>query len=58
MRGCSALLALGRTCRLDRIGVDIVRAALRWDQIAVREPRDPQNRDRAYRWRNPDRVQR
>ena len=46
-----------RTAELDRIGVDIVRFTLRWDQIAVREPRDPtDNRDRAYRWRNPDRV--
>ena len=46
-----------RTAELDRIGVDIVRFTLRWDQIAVREPRDAtDNRDRAYRWRNPDRV--
>ena len=46
-----------RTAELDRIGVDIVRFTLRWDQIAAREPRDPtDNRDRAYRWRNPDRV--
>jgi hypothetical protein len=46
-----------RTAELDRIGVDIVRFTLRWDQIAAREPRDPTDqRDRAYRWRNPDRV--
>ena len=43
-----------RTAELDRIGVDIVRFTLRWDQIAVREPRDAtDNRDHAYRWRNP-----
>jgi hypothetical protein len=47
----------GRVAELDRIGVDIVRFTLRWDQIAPREPFDPTNsRDRLYRWRNPDRV--
>jgi Cellulase (glycosyl hydrolase family 5) len=46
-----------RTAELDRIGVDIVRFTLRWDQIAAREPLDgTDHRDRAYRWRNPDRV--
>jgi beta-glucosidase/6-phospho-beta-glucosidase/beta-galactosidase len=46
-----------RVAELDRIGVDIVRFTLRWDQIARREPFDGRNpRDRAYRWGRSDTV--
>ena len=35
----------------------IVRFTLRWNQIALRRPKDPTSpRDRAYDWRRPDRV--
>ena len=46
-----------RLTQLDRLGVDIVRFSLRWDDIAVRQPLDGRNpRDRAYRLesRRPD----
>jgi hypothetical protein len=40
---------------LRRLGVDVVRFTLRWDQIAPRKPANPRNhRDRAYSWRLSD----
>jgi hypothetical protein len=46
-----------RLAVLDRLGVDVVRYTLRWDQIARRRPRDARNpRDRAYDWRTADPV--
>jgi Cellulase (glycosyl hydrolase family 5) len=46
-----------RVNELDRIGVDIVRFTLRWDQIAAARPFDPTDpRDHAYRWRSADRA--
>jgi hypothetical protein len=46
-----------RLAELDRVGVDIVRYTLRWDDIAVREPANARNpRDRAYHWGTADAV--
>ena len=46
-----------RLNRLDRLGVDVVRFTLRWDQIAPRRPRSPRSpADRAYRWGSSDAV--
>ncbi|MGE5691591.1 MAG: hypothetical protein ACM33B_13640 [Pseudomonadota bacterium] len=42
---------------LDRLGVDVVRYTLRWDDIASRRPAAPRNSaDPAYDWRVPDTV--
>jgi hypothetical protein len=44
-----------RLSELRRLGVDVVRFTLRWDQIAPRKPGNPRNhRDRAYSWRLAD----
>jgi hypothetical protein len=46
-----------RLDRLERLGVEIVRFNLRWDQVATKRPafgRDPD--DPAYRWDVPDAV--
>jgi hypothetical protein len=46
-----------RLATFKRLGVPLVRFTLRWDEIALRRPRDPTSpRDRAYDWRGPDRV--
>ncbi|HEU0304096.1 MAG TPA: hypothetical protein VFR32_05905 [Gaiellaceae bacterium] len=46
-----------RLRELDRIGTDIVRFTLRWDQIAREEPLSPRDpSDDAYRWRGADAV--
>jgi hypothetical protein len=42
-----------RLDRLDRLGVDVVRFTLRWDEIAKERPADPRSADDpAYRWGN------
>jgi hypothetical protein len=42
---------------LDRLGVDLVRYALRWDQIATRRPEQPRwSGDPAYQWGAADGV--
>jgi hypothetical protein len=42
---------------LDRLGPDVVRYTLRWDQVARRKPRRGSNpRDKAYNWKHPDAV--
>lgn len=42
---------------LERLGVDIVRYTLRWDEVARRRPRRPRSAsDPAYSWRTPDAV--
>jgi hypothetical protein len=46
-----------RIDQLDRIGVDVVRYTLRWDQIARTRPRAPRSQaDPAYRWGVSDEV--
>jgi hypothetical protein len=41
----------GRLATLDRLGVDIVRVTVRWDQVAPRRPGNARNpRDPAYDW--------
>ncbi len=42
---------------VQRLGVPLVRFTLRWNEIALRRPKDPNSpRDPAYDWRRPDRV--
>ena len=42
---------------LERLGVDIVRYTVRWDQVAADRPADPRDHaDPAYAWRNADLV--
>jgi hypothetical protein len=46
-----------RLDELDRLGVDIVRWSVRWDQVARREPATPSaHTDPAYDWSSSDRV--
>ena len=46
-----------RLAEFDRIGVDIVRFTLRWDDIATERPADPTDpTDDAYRWGGADAV--
>ena len=46
-----------RVAKLRRLGVDVVRFQIRWDQVARRRPRNGRNhRDRAYDWRLVDPV--
>ena len=46
-----------RFALLQRLGVDIVRYTLRWDQIAARRPRNPRSGgDRTYAWGSGDAV--
>jgi hypothetical protein len=46
-----------RLAELERLGVDIVRYSLRWDQIAARRPEGPRDhRDPADDWRRADSV--
>jgi hypothetical protein len=46
-----------RLAAFKRLGVPLVRFALRWNEIAARRPKDPASPlDRAYDWRRPDRV--
>src|SRR6476660_837650 len=42
---------------LDRLGPDVVRYTLRWDQIARKRPKRAVNpNDKAYDWRDSDTV--
>ncbi len=42
---------------LDRLGPDVVRYTLRWDQVARKRPaRATNHKDKAYDWRVPDAV--
>ncbi len=46
-----------RVTALERLGVDIVRVTLRWDEIARRKPTDPRDQlDRRYNWADSDRI--
>src|SRR2546429_3088829 len=46
-----------RLATLDRLGPDVVRYTLRWDQVARKRPQRAVNpRDKAYDWRTPDAV--
>ena len=46
-----------RLDRLDKIGVEIVRYNLRWDQVAAKKPRNPASpADPAYAWTSSDTV--
>ncbi len=46
-----------RVATFRRLGVPLVRFTLRWNEIAVRRPKDPASpKDRAYDWRRPDAV--
>ncbi len=46
-----------RVRKLQRLGVEIVRFQIRWDEVARRRPRNGRNhRDRAYDWRLADPV--
>ena len=46
-----------RLATFKRLGVPLVRFALRWNQVARRRPKDPTSpRDRAYDWRQPDKI--
>ncbi|HST17312.1 MAG TPA: hypothetical protein VLK36_06560 [Gaiellaceae bacterium] len=46
-----------RLATFKRLGVPLVRFTIRWNQVALRRPKDPTSpRDRAYDWRRPDRV--
>jgi hypothetical protein len=46
-----------RIAELERLGVDIVRVTLRWDEIAWRKPADPRDHlDPTYEWGDADRV--
>jgi hypothetical protein len=46
-----------RVSELERLGVDIVRLTLRWDEIAWRRPANPRDHlDAAYDWGDADRV--
>jgi hypothetical protein len=46
-----------RLSELDRIGVDIVRFTLHWNEIAAERPADPTDpHDDAYRWNGADAV--
>ena len=41
--------------RVERLGVDVVRVNLRWNEIAARRPEKPTSHlDPAYRWNAPD----
>ena len=46
-----------RLATFKRLGVPLVRFTLRWNQTALRRPKQPTSpRDRAYDWRRPDRL--
>jgi hypothetical protein len=46
-----------RLTELERLGVEVVRYTVRWDQVATRPPRVPRDPDdAAYDWRSTDRV--
>jgi len=46
-----------RLATFRRLGVPLVRFTLRWNEVALRRPKDPNSpRDPAYDWRRPDRV--
>jgi hypothetical protein len=46
-----------RLSELTRLGADVVRFTVRWDQVARRRPEDPRDHeDRAYDWRVVDPV--
>jgi hypothetical protein len=46
-----------RLATLDRLGPDVVRYTLRWDQVARRRPKHATSQDdKAYDWRGPDAV--
>ncbi len=46
-----------RLATFKRLGVQIVRFTLRWNEVATRRPANPSSpRDPAYDWRLPDRV--
>ena len=46
-----------RMAELERLGVDIVRYTVRWDQVAERRPENPRDHtDPAYQWRSADTV--
>ena len=46
-----------RLATFKRLGVPFVRFTLRWNQVALRRPKDPTSpRDRAYDWRRSDRI--
>jgi hypothetical protein len=47
----------GRLDTLERLGVDLVRYTVRWDEVAPRKPTNSRNeRDPAYEWGAVDRV--
>ena len=46
-----------RLVTFKRLGVPLVRFTVRWNEVALRRPKDAASpRDRAYDWRRPDRV--
>ncbi|HJS48735.1 MAG TPA: hypothetical protein VJ745_00295, partial [Gaiellaceae bacterium] len=46
-----------RLAELDRLGVDVVRYTVRWDDVAATRPVTPRDpRDRGYDWRKTDAV--
>jgi hypothetical protein len=46
-----------RLATFKRLGVPLVRFTIHWNQVARRRPKDPTSpRDRAYDWRQPDRI--
>ena len=46
-----------RLATFKRLGVPLVRFTLRWNEIALRRPKEPTSpTDRAYDWQRPDRV--
>jgi hypothetical protein len=46
-----------RLDRIDRLGVDLVRFNLRWNEVAPRRPARPNDhRDPGYHWQRPDAV--
>ena len=46
-----------RLTTFERLGVPLVRFTLRWNQVALRQPKEATSpRDPAYDWRRPDRV--
>ena len=46
-----------RLATFKRLGVPLVRFTLRWNEIALRRPKDPTSpSDRAYDWHRPDRI--
>ena len=58
-RGSSSARGLSTSgmATFKRLGVPLVRFTLRWNEIALRRPKNPTSpADRAYDWHRPDRV--